>query len=251
MWSVLLVRTFWWFHHITAGKSRVRKGDTRAAHTQNMDVSFLNATSNSLHYTAYIWQGCLNQRGTSENTAALCMLALADALQFTFWWRSPECGSSNWCSVDFSVILHSGFVGILKIQQVSMELTSELNEPQGGLSYNFGADAIGKHVSTYLSFGSAQFPCSLPFMFAGAVPSVTVRSWSGSSSPVPSVGCPQLKPLPVGRLSRDSSVWNLPFPLWQAGPLGCLSSLQLSDQYFSKELELSTFRSQWSTWFCS
>lgn len=59
-------------------------------------------------------------------------------------------------------------------------------------------------------------------MFAGAVPSAVVKAWGGLSSPVPSARCPQLRPLPVRRLSGDSSVGNLSFPSQQTGPLGYL-----------------------------
>lgn len=49
---------------------------------------------------------------------------------------------------NFSVILQSGHVSILRIEQASMELILELNELKGGLSHNPGADTIGVQVYT-------------------------------------------------------------------------------------------------------
>lgn len=49
---------------------------------------------------------------------------------------------------NFSIILQSGRVGVLRIQRESMELTSELNELKGGLGHNSEADAVGTQACT-------------------------------------------------------------------------------------------------------
>lgn len=37
---------------------------------------------------------------------------------------------------NFSIVLRSGHVGVLRTQQESVELTSELNDLKGGLGHN-------------------------------------------------------------------------------------------------------------------